>query len=179
MANKTIFDWDYKYNSDDYFKDLQSEYSKNELLEMFSVDNVNDISDENISNSFYDQLNENYQCDSDLFDVLLDNNIIAFGDVGTWRGSFLGYRELSNNLNEILNSLNCDYYCVYRDRFNIRHEGCHHDGSNFILLRKWRKNITDPQKDKFKEHIRNKTLTNRIINYYTESLLPYVTKIIG
>lgn len=179
MANKTIFDWDYRYNSDDYFKDLQKYYSKDSLLEMFNVNAISDISDDSIVESFYDQLNESYHTDNDLFNVLLDNDIIVFGDIGTWRGSVFGYKELGNNLNEILSSLGCDYYCVYSNGYNVRFEGAHHDGSHYLLFRKWRKDITDQQKDKFEEHILNNTLTNRIINYYTESLLPYVTKIIG
>lgn len=171
-----IYDYEYHTNMNDYFKC----FSKDELLERFDVDSLDDISDDKKYDDYSDYLYMNYHDHLNDLDLNLDNDIIVFGDIGTWRGTLHGYKELGDNLNDIINDFNCDSYCLYSNGYNVLFEGADHDGSSYLLLRKWKKNITDEQKERFFERLYNgNEISRRAISYYTESLLPFVSKIYG
>lgn len=108
--------------------------------------------------------------------IPLNNPVIAIADLGLWNGRKQGYKIFTNNLNEILFS-DCDYCKWYSDGYNIRLDAIHHDGTNHILYREI-KNINNI--DNFTSKIyNNETITNKILNYYTRSILPYFKDIYG
>ena len=115
---------------------------------------------------------EKYNLDKEL-----EGNILCIASIGRWNGRFQGYKLLGNNLKEILQGFACDEFHIYFDGFNIKSEGWHHDGRNYIEFRETR---TDKNLDNFLEIIYSgKELTRSIINYYTKSLKPYVKAIYG
>ena len=102
--------------------------------------------------------------------------ILAIADIGTWRGSFQGYKLLSN----IMYAGNVDgiaYTTLYYDGHNVRKEVVHHDGTDRIMFREVRPNVNI---DKLCERIYNgEYISNRTLNYYTRSLKRYVKNIYG
>ena len=115
---------------------------------------------------------EKYNLDKEL-----EGNILCIASIGRWNGRFQGYKLLGNNLKEILQSFACDEFHIYFDGFNIKSEGYHHDGRNYIEFREIRNNRDI---ENFLDIIYSgKKLTRNLINYYTKSLKPYIKTIYG
>ena len=107
--------------------------------------------------------------------------ILAIAKVGTWRGSFPGYKLLTEKLlSNIMYAGNVDgiaYTTLYYDGHNVRKTVAHHDGTNHIMFREVRPNVNI---DKLCERIYNgEYISNSTLNYYTRSLKRYVKNIYG
>lgn len=130
----------------------------------------------------YEIVNElNYmylEDERDNLNINLPNDIIIIADIGTWRGRFDGYKEIDGNVADCL-STECDYATWYCDRYNFRAECIHHDGTNYLLYRMWKPNLSETQKDNFRNAILEKKLTSQMISKYTKSLRPYIAKVYG
>lgn len=136
-----------------------------------------EISDYDISERVYEDINTNYEDEQMNLDKTLEGRVIAFGKVGRWNGSFSGYKVLGNNLNEILQSFGCDDIYLYKDRYNVHGEFYHHDGTHYMTFREIRE---DRNIDNFLDKIYNgEELSTKEINYYTKSLSPYIKSIYG
>ena len=112
----------------------------------------------------------------DLFKILPEN-IIAIADLGLWDGRRSGYKDLDNNLASVLDPCE-DYDTFYVDQNgDVRHESIHHDGTNYILYRQWRPDLSDEQKDRFRAKILSGKYTRRDINRYTVRIGQYVADV--
>ena len=109
-------------------------------------------------------------------DKELPGNILVIADLGLWNGRRPGYRELGNNLNNILKVAVGDYFTVYCDGDDIRATDIHHDGTNHYLFRLIR---DDENIDILKKKIFDDTFTTEDIEQYTISLAPFVKEIYG
>lgn len=97
------------------------------------------------------------------------NEIIAIADLGLWNGRHTGYKDYKN-LKDIMYS-SCDYEKIYVDSYgNLRKTESHHDGTNTILYRQWKDDISDTQKDNFRNKCYEGKLTKADITRYTASL---------
>lgn len=106
--------------------------------------------------------------------------IVAFADIGTWRGRVPGYKVFDGyNLNNIFDLYGCDYNRWYSDGYNICWEGVHHDGRNYVTFREIRRDLTGAQLDRFEQKLADGKLTDRDIRRYTVSLLPRVKAVYG
>ena len=94
-----------------------------------------DLSEERIEQRFLDDLDMFYEDARLNLDHELPNNIIAFGSLGRWNGRFNAGKIMGTNLNEILNSFECDEISVTYDRYNVHSELAHHDGTNYMTYR--------------------------------------------
>jgi hypothetical protein len=108
----------------------------------------------------------------------LPNNIIAIGTVGRWDGTKQCFKELGNNLNEILfigrdhNDIN-----VYCDRYNVHSELVHHDGTDRVIYRMVKEGVdTDKLCEK---QLYNGGLSKSDISRFTVSLTPFVKEVYG
>ena len=144
---------------------------------------LNDPEKEVITDSeIYDTIISDIESDFDddynyNLNKLIDNDIIAIASIGRWDGRVSGYKVLSNNLHDILNSFDCDEFKVYTDKYNVRFEGYHHDGRNSIEFRVIRDNVNiDNLLDKI---YNNEPISRSVLNYYTKSLKPYITEVFG
>ena len=122
-------------------------------------------------------LDEYFQDELDNLNIKTDNNIIAIASLGLWNGRKKGYKILSNNVNSILNSFDCDYIEIYVDRYNIKFKGYHHDGQNYIEFREIREgtNIDNLLNDIYE----GKPISRQKLNYYTKSIRHYVADAYG
>lgn len=95
-----------------------------------------------------------------------EGEIIAIADLGRWNGRCSGYKELKS-LEDVLYS-SCDYERVYVDsNGDLRKEESHHDGSNSILYRYWKEDLTEEKKENFLNKIYNGKATGKDVTRYT------------
>lgn len=108
--------------------------------------------------------------------IKLPGRVIAIADIGRWNGRRLGYKILTDNVKSILSS-ECDYVEWFSDGRNIKATMHHHDGTNYVEYRIIRegKNIENLTSKLYN----GESVTRQMINYYTESLHPYVAKVYG
>lgn len=134
--------------------------------------------EEAITDEVYDNIGRWYDDETDSLHKQLEGRILAIANMGLWNGRRTGYKILDNNLNEVLTStIGCDEKEVYFDGYNIKAEGYHHDGRNFVEFREIRE---DKNIDKLLDKIyMNKPISRRELNYYTKPLGKYVKQIYG
>lgn len=110
--------------------------------------------------------------------VDVDGVIICLASLGLWNGRHVGTKIIGNNVKHILRS-DCEYLTWYCDRYNVRCDATHHDGSNSYLYRV------------AKDRDEAKRLMNKIYDMtdygmaedyfmkHTKSLRPYVSNVYG
>lgn len=108
-------------------------------------------------------------------DVNVDGVIIAFADLGLWKGRRKGYKIYKSNISDILYS-ECDGAEWYGDGYNIRGDFSHHDGRNHVLYRV-AKDMNDAERIAAK--IYNGEMDEEQFRRRTRSLYPYVAKVYG
>jgi hypothetical protein len=148
----------------------EREHLKENNFENYETTDVTDIIYEEINLWFEDETSNLYK--------QLDGRILAIASMGLWNGRKTGYKILGDNLNEVLTStIGCDEKEVYFDGYNIKAEGYHHDGRNFVEYREIRE---DKNIDKLLDKIyMNKPISRSELNYYTKPLGKYVKQIFG
>ena len=100
--------------------------------------------EETITDEIYDNIDRWFDDEAEFLNKRLEGRILAIADLGLWNGRKSGYKILGDNLNEVLTStIGCDEKHVYFDGYNIKAEGYHHDGHNYVEFRELRedKNI--------------------------------------
>lgn len=101
--------------------------------------------------------------------------IIAFADLGLWRGRRQGFKILGQNINDIF-SVTEDDNEWYGDGYNVRGRLSHHDGTHHILYR-----VAKDREDaeRIAEQIFNLEIDEAGFRKRTRSLYPYVAEIYG
>lgn len=115
-------------------------------------------------------------------DIEVSQPIIAIADLGLWNGRFSGYKELNSaNIKDCLNGFSsCDYHEWYvDDRGDLRCIAVHHDGTNYILYRVYRDDISDEEIDEFLGKIYDGKATQDDIDKYTRRLGDEIAKVYG
>jgi hypothetical protein len=119
--------------------------------------------------------------DNDLYDeranldVPVDGVIVCFADLGLWDGHHQGAKKFGSYVKNILHS-NCEFNDWFCDRYNVRCEASHHDGSNSYLYRVAR---DEEQADRLVQAIAFENMTEEEFRKATRSLRPYVAKVYG
>lgn len=108
-------------------------------------------------------------------DVNVDGVIIAFADLGLWKGRRKGYKIYKSNISDILYS-ECDGAEWYGDGYNIRGDFSHHDGRNHVLYRVAKDMV---EAARIAETIYNGEMDEEQFRRRTRSLYPYVAKVYG
>lgn len=162
----------------------------------FGIFNSRDLYDDEVVNDIRNGLAECRKCDpesitfEDVVDDLwadlafekmnLDKDInkviIAYATLGLWNGKCAGYKIMGSNIKNIFNFYDYDDYEWYADKFDVRCNLYHHDGTNLVLFR----------------CVKDEATANRICNKIysgkmneedfikeTSSLRPYIAKIYG
>ena len=135
------------------------------------------VDDDEVQERFYDDVYDMYDCEKSNLDCTLPNNIIAFGSVGRWNGTFNGARLCGNNLNEILYIGDCDDISVTYDRFNVHSTLAHHDGRHCMTYRMVKEGVDADRL--LEKQVYGGGLSKSDISRYTTSLVPYIKKIYG
>ena len=100
---------------------------------------------------------------------------MAFASLGLWNGRVNGAKLIGTKVKSILNS-NCDYVTWYCDRYNVRCDAIHHDGTNHILYR-----VAKSKEDaeRLQNLIAYHDMTEEEFRKRTRSLRPYVANVYG
>lgn len=121
----------------------------------------------------------NWYLDDERCNLDYPVDLLIIADLGTWRGRFSGYKEVTGSLSDIFYS-ECDYVKWYMDkRKDLAFTGHHHDGTNYYTYREWKDGTTETQKENLKEKIYNGTATRKDITRVTKSLYPILQKVYG
>lgn len=119
--------------------------------------------------------------DNDLYDeranldVPVDGVIVCFADLGLWDGHHQGAKKFGKYVKNILRS-DCEFNDWFCDRYNVRCEVSHHDGSNSYLYRVAK---DEEQADRLVHAIAYEDMTEEEFRKATKSLRPYVAKVYG
>ena len=115
-------------------------------------------------------------------DIEVSRPIIAIADLGLWNGRVSGYKELNScNIKDCLDTFDsCEYHEWYVDeQYDLRCKAVHHDGTNYILYRAYRDDVTDEQIEDFLSKIYEGRATEDDLNAITRKLGDMVAKIYG
>lgn len=108
-------------------------------------------------------------------DVPVDGVIVCFADLGLWDGHHQGAKKFGSYVKNILHS-NCEFNDWFCDRYNVRCEASHHDGSNSYLYRVAK---DEEQANRLVQAIAYEGMTEEEFRKATRSLRPYVAKVYG
>ena len=149
-----------------------------DVKEWLEEDAVENITEEKITDEVYFQIDMNFNAETSNLSKELNGRILCIADMGLWNGRRSGYKILGNNLNEVLTTgIGCDEKEIYCDGFNVKAEGYHHDGRNYVEFREIREDTNyDELLNKLYD---NQPVTRAEIRKYTKSLRPYVKQIYG
>lgn len=156
---------------DRYDENIRDEIRKMSA-ELYNCDE-NSITEERIDHNFFDDL----QCERENLDKELDCVIVACADLGFWYGRRSGYKYIGRNINEIFDFLGYDDYEWYADKYDVRLNLYHHDGTHHVIFR--------CVKDKAAaDRICEKIYSGEINSHEdfikrTSSLRPHIAKIYG
>lgn len=105
------------------------------------------------------------------------NQIVAIADLGLWNGRRTGYK-LFDSVKDCLYS-DCDDVEWYCDRYDFKATMSHHDGTNYIVYRERKDNISTDQWLTFIDKIFRGIVTKADITRYSKSLAPKIKNVYG
>lgn len=153
------------------------EYAK-ENLEV----NETEVTDDNLWEEAYSMKNMEFDdLRINLRSLSTKGNIIAIADAGYYNGRRTGYKILDTSIDSIFDLLQpYDDVEIYLDEKDLRITGYHHDGTDYILLRSFKQNITEEQENNFTSLMFTpEGVNNYQIGYYTESIRPLIADYYG
>lgn len=156
---------------------LTDEYGKE--VEVTREEYAKTISDDRLYEACYEDNNLWFADERENLSSVDDSGeLIAIADVGRWNGRVSGYKRIKS-LPDVLYS-SCDYERVYVDsNGDLRKDESHHDGSNSILYRYFKDNLTEEQRDNFLDKIYNGECTQKDITRYTRKAGVGIAKMFG
>ena len=135
---------------------------------------------------FYEEmldLNDMYfEDEKSNLDIPTEGRIIEIADVGLWDGRRMGYNLLDeHNIKACLNfKRDCEYAEWWVDSHNnFRSKQTHHDGTNYILYREVKPEITSDQLDNFCWKLYRGKATSKDITKYTRAIGKQVRNVYG
>ena len=135
---------------------------------------------------FYEEmldLNDMYfEDEKSNLDIPTEGRIIEIADVGLWDGRRMGYNLLNeHNIKACLNfKRDCEYAEWWVDSHNnLRSKQTHHDGTNYILYREVKPEITSDQLDNFCWKLYRGKATSKDITKYTRAIGKQVRNVYG
>lgn len=107
--------------------------------------------------------------------VEVDGYIVGYSGLGLWDGRHVGSGTCGSKVRDILYT-NCDCAEWYCDRYNVRCNAAHHDGTNHYLYRVAKDRETA---ERIAKKIAFDGMTEKQFMRATKSLRPYVAKVYG
>ena len=176
MSNKKHVIWtNFDLDIDDW------RYAYTEFLEDNGL--TGDPDDEYAIYEHMVEVNSMYLDDERMnLDIEISRPIVAIADLGLWNGRFSGYKELDScNIKDCLDTFDsCEYHEWYVDeQGDLRCKAAHHDGTNYILYRAYRDDVSEEQIEEFLNKIYNGDATEDDVNAVTRRLGDEVAKVYG
>lgn len=165
MAKKQII-W-----SNDLFVDDEAREAYEEAQREFLEDDEYEVSDR----EWAEVVNEYLSDERMNLNKQVDGVIIAFADLGLWRGRRQGFKILGSTINDIF-SISEDNNEWFGDGYNIRGTLIHHDGTHYVLYRVAKDR---DEAERIAEQIYNLEIDEAGFRKRTRSLYPYVANVYG
>lgn len=168
MSKYTIWQ-NYDVNVDDFREWLEEEFP--------------DVDDEWEKQRLVDELNWLYLDDErSNLNVSCESEILVFGTLGLWDRKHRIYsEEPTTNISDMLHlGPDCDYAEFFVDEegdFCSRQS--HHDGTNIFVYRCWKPELSEEEREIFRDAIFARKCDKKMIAKYTNSLGPLVKKVYG
>lgn len=108
--------------------------------------------------------------------VPVSGYVVAFVDMGLWNGRPKGGKVMGAYANSIFNVME-DYNRFYCDRWNVRSDLTHHDGTHHCLYRVVEGGLE--MAEHLVEQIAYGGMTEEQFKKRTKSLRPYIAKVYG
>ena len=110
--------------------------------------------------------------EEELSEISADEGMIVIADLGLWYGRRSGYKEVKGyTVDKAMTALyNYDDVEMYVEDGDLHMVGYHHDGCNSMIVREWRRGLTDDQKEKFMNALYYGKATEKMIKWYTKGL---------
>ena len=108
--------------------------------------------------------------------IPIDGCIVCFAVLDLWDGHYNGAKIIGDNIKNILRGSCGDYVTWFCDRFNVRCEDAHHDGTNVYLYRIAKNR---EQAEKLVNKIAHGGMTEEKFRKATRSVRPFIAKIYG
>lgn len=159
--------------SNDY--DATREEDWKEDFEDWCEDNGLDKEEEDIDDFINETLSNYLDDERANLNEKVDGVIVAFAKLGLWDGTHEGGAVVGRNVKDILRS-DCDYVTWFCDRYNVRCDAVHHDGTNHYLYRVAKDEETAKR---LAYKFVYEGMTEKQAMKATKSLRPYVAKIYG
>lgn len=117
----------------------------------------------------------------DVFDMLdnLDGDFVAIVDLGRWNGRFNSCKDLGWYISDIRESLLGDCPKIFVEDGDLKIVDSHHDGTNYITIRRWRNNISDEKREETIYNIIYENLDEHSVNNVTAKLGKNVMKLVA
>jgi hypothetical protein len=128
---------------------------------------------------YYEDVSLFLQDERENLDVALEDGvyIVAFAVLGLWDGKHTASKVIgSGKVNKIFNAPTYDYTTFFCDRYDVRCETTHHDGTNTMLFRLC-KGYTNAKK--LVDAIAYHGLTEQGFRRRTKSMRRYIAKVYG
>lgn len=141
---------------------------------------IQDKSDYEI-NKLVENCNWEYlDCDRINLDIPTEGRIIAIASIQFWNGIRNGYKLYGHNIQDCLSLYkDCEYGEFFIDRYNFKSHQSHHDGTNTLVFREIRPEMSSDQIDNFLWKItRNKDI-RKDVTRYTRSLRGPICDVYG
>lgn len=174
-SNPHIIWSNYNLNLEDWIEDIKENLNINEI----------DYSDWSESMFYQEMVNLNdmyFEDEKCNLDIPTEGRIIEIADVGLWDGRRMGYNLLDgHNIKACLNfKRDCEYAEWWVDSHNnLRSKQTHHDGTNYILYREVKPEITSDQLDNFCWKLYRGKATSKDITKYTRAIGKQVRNVYG
>lgn len=158
----------------------ETDYNYIEEERKFLKEEYPELSETEIEQLAYDSINNWLDDERTNLDIELPSEIVIIANLGLWNGRRVGiittrHTNIKDILCHQLNSIS--EIRIYCDRYNLKADEYHHDGTNHYTYRMVRENRDIGG---LVERIcRGDKITPQIINYYTESLVGRVNKVYG
>ena len=108
--------------------------------------------------------------------IPIEGCIVCFAVLDLWDGRHNGAKIIGNNVKDILNGSCGDYVTWFCDRYNVRCEDSHHDGTNVYLYRIAK---SREQANRLVDKIAYNGMTEEQFRKATRSVRPFVAKVYG
>lgn len=153
---------DYRDWLEEEFPDIDDEWEQQRLVEDLNLDYLED-----------ERANLNVSCGTE---------ILRFGDLGLWDGRVRTFTDTnSSTISDVLYlHQDCEYGEFFIDEDgDLRSRQSHHDGTNFYLYRCWKPELSEEQRENFRDAIYERKCDDKMIAQFTNSIGPVVKAVYG
>ena len=175
MSKKHIVWSNYNLNLEDWIDGIKENLDINEV-------DYSDWPESKFEDEMWELNNEYFHDEQANLNIPTEGRIIAIANLGLWSGRHYGYKlKDDHNIRACFSfDADCEYGEWWVDSHNnLRSRQTHHDGTNFLLYREVKPEITSDQLDNLCWKIYRGKATSRDITKYTRSLGKRVKNVYG